>query len=310
MVMNLKKYCFVILLLPLLSVVKAQDSLFIHLNGQFTVGIPFNQIDSVYFVKPDAQVLEEVMLMPSLYTGLGYSYGVYSLASRADDFGYPGVCLSDDLNGPDMVNKVSNYDWFAPSQEYSDRITTYANTYIRWQLFYNQMSKANKLLASIPRSTTSTLLNQFRGNALAVRAFDLFTLVQHYQFTYKTHGSAPAVPIEDARTVDVNKNPRASVEAVYDLILADLSESIKLLEGFSRSDKSQIDQQVAYGLRARVHLVMQHWAEAASDAKIALNGYTPYASNEITSPGFYNASDHNWMWAVLIPTDYASNELG
>jgi len=307
MVMNLKKYCFVFLLLPLLSVVKAQDSLFIHLNGQFTIGIPFSQIDSIYFVKPAIQVIEEEM--PFLYTNFGKPYGIYPLNNRADDFGYPAFCLFDDLNGPDMVNLVSGYDWFAPSQEYSDRITTYASAYIRWQLFYNQMSGANRILASIPKSTTSTLLNQSRGQALAVRAFDLFNLVQHYQFTFKTHGRDPAVPIEEAYTVDVNNNPRASVEAVYDLILADLSESIQLLDGFSRPDKSQIDQQVAYGLRARVHLVMQHWTQAASDAAMALNGYTPYASNEITAPGFYNASDHNWMWAVLIPASVASEEL-
>ena len=53
------------------------------------------------------------------------------------------------------------------------------------------------------------------------------------------------------------------MQEVYDLIMNDLNNAVRYLKGAKRIDKGYIDQSVAYGLRARVNLVMNNWEAAA-----------------------------------------------
>ena len=79
---------------------------------------------------------------------------------------------------------------------------------------------------------------------------------------------------------EMQTNPRATVQQVYDQIMSDLNQAIELLAGFDNgSNKDQIDEAVAYGLRARANLLMQKWAEAASDAEKAIAGGTPQSTD-------------------------------
>ena len=108
-----------------------------------------------------------------------------SSQGRGDDFGYPAVALSNDLNGPDMVAPNNGYNWFSTCSEYSDRSDTYANPYMRWALFYNQIKMANDIINSIPSDTDDPVLIAYRGQAKAVRAFDYLNLAPYFQFKYK-----------------------------------------------------------------------------------------------------------------------------
>ena len=107
------------------------------------------------------------------------------------------------------------------------------------------------------------------------------------------------------KTVEFTKNPRASVAQIYELILNDLDWAIDNLEGFSRPDKSRIDRQTAYGLRARANLYMGNWAAAASDAALAAEGYVPASIEDVSSPSFYSLNEHNWIWGYDMTTDVA-----
>lgn len=241
-------------------------------------------------------------------------FTVFGSSNRGDDFGYPAVCLSNDLNGPDMVAPDNGYNWFSTCSEYSDRSDTYANPYMRWALFYNQIKLANDILASIPSDTEDATLKVYRGQAKAIRAFDYLNLVPYFQFKYKGNEDKPSIPlITENMEGDVSNNPRATVQAAYDLIMSDLDAAIADLEGYSRKagDKSEIDQQVAYGLRARANLYMENWQAAADDAAKAMSGYTPYQRSELTKPMFVSSDESGWMWALEITeADYnADNSL-
>jgi len=84
----------------------------------------------------------------------------------------------------------------------------------------------------------------------------------------------------------------------------DLNTAIADLEGYTRISKSEIDQKVAYGLRARANLYMENWAAAAADADKAMAGYTPYSRSQVSEPSFISANDQNWMWAIILtPTN-------
>jgi hypothetical protein len=106
-------------------------------------------------------------------------------------------------------------------------------------------------------------------------------------------------------TTDFTNNPRASVADIYVLIISDLTYAIENLGDYVRSDKSRIDRQTAYGLRARAYMNMQEWALAVSDASEAASGYAPASIAEVSEPSFYDISEHNWIWGYDMTSDIA-----
>ena len=237
-----------------------------------------------------------------MFAVIGNQYCVYGSAQgRHDDFGYPAVCLSQDLNGPDMTCVDDGYNWFTVSSDYTDRTYSYANPYMRFAVFYKQIQTANSILASIEEDTENPDLKVYRAQAKAVRAFDYLSLVPYYQFKYKGNENKPSVPVVSG---DFSSGiPRSPLQDVYQSIIEDLNDAIEGLAGYTRSSKAEIDQNVAYGLRARANLYMENWDAAAEDADKALRGYEPYSIAEISKPSFIDANDHSWMWALLIGPD-------
>lgn len=264
----------------------------------------------------DEQITDAVAALPErinsavngMYSILGQPDGYFKRGTsyRADDFGYPCVALGQDLNSGDMTNVVSDYDWFSVAHEWSDRTPTYANPTIRLGLFYRVLYAAKDVLSVIPDGTDNTELKNKRGQAKALRAFSYLSLAPYFQFKYIGNEDKPSLPMmKDG--IDPRNNPRAPLKELYESIIADLTDAIADLEGYNRPNKGVIDQQVAYGLRARAYLYMGEWAKSAEDADKALEGYSPYGIGELKAPGFNNASDHNWMWALLLPADLISS---
>ena len=246
-----------------------------------------------------------------MYAKLGTPEGYFgSSAGRDDDFGFPAICLSLDINSGDMTNIVSGYDWFSVAHEFSDRTPNYANPRLRSGLLYNIIYATGEVIAAVPADTDDPDLKAKRGQAKAIRAFAYLNMVPYFQFKYVGHEDAPTVPLmaDEKTELDPLNNPRAKMKDMYAYILADLDDAIVDLDGFKRENKGIIDQQVAYGLRARAYLNMEKWAEAAADAAKAVEGYTPYAISELTAPGFNDANDHSWLWGILIPASTAGTE--
>lgn len=218
------------------------------------------------------------------------------------DFGFASLCITMDCNGQDMTCENSGYNWYGPNFDFSDRLYTNTRTKMTWTLFYNQIRAANSVLLSAPKGNES--VSNYRGQALAVRAFDYLCLAQLYQFTYKGNETKPCVPIVTETTNASDPNPRATVQEVYKLVIDDLTEAIGLLDN-DRIDKGYINRAVAYGLRARANLVMGNWAEAAADAKSALDesGATPYTLAEVSKPTFTSADANSVLWANIITED-------
>lgn len=236
-----------------------------------------------------------------MFTKLGdpLSFGRFS-SSRPDDFGFIMMAFSNDLEGADISTANNNYNWFSVCMEYSSRNADYANPYIRYRGCYDEIGRANDLIKMYGEITEEMLVdNKYKvAQAYAIRAFAYLHLAPYYQFNYQygSNKDLPCVPIVTTEEIDFTQNPRATVKEVYDLIVADLTLAIENLEGYTRPDKAKIDQQVAYGLRARAYLDMGMYAEAAADAEKAAAGYTPATMEEISKPSFYDIKETNWIW--------------
>ena len=241
-----------------------------------------------------------------MFNMMGEPYGVFGTGrGRADDFGFVMAALSQDAEGADYIYPNSGYNWFSVCGEYTSRTPNYANPYIRYAIVYNQIKIANDLISSLGGLDDAGSKNKV-AQARAIRAFDYLNLAPYFQFNYQGHQNDPCVPIVTPETPDPATNPRATVQEVYDLIMSDLNAAIEVLDG-SRSDKSRINSNVAYGIRARANLYMGKWAEAAADAAKAAEGYTPASIDEVSTPTFVDANEHNWIWGIILSDNQAQD---
>lgn len=220
---------------------------------------------------------------------------------RHYDFGYASTMMMMDASGQDEPSQVSGYNWYNKPLRFVDRTANSETTYFIWKQCYKNIKVANDVLKSVDLENLSDVAKSYVGQAYAMRAFEYFTLIQLYQFTYKGHEDAAGVPLVTEKTTEAeaNNNPRAAVKDVYKQIMDDLNIAIDYLTD-SRSAKSEINRQVAYGLRARVNLVMQNWSDAAADAKKAAEGYTPLSKEAAAAPGFNDVSASNWIWGNIV----------
>ena len=242
-----------------------------------------------------------------MYTMLGVPNSVGT--GKPDDFGFIMIAFSSDLEACDIVTANNNYNWFSTCMELSSRNADYRNPYIRYAAPYNQIAAANDIIKALPADSQDSEILYKLGQARAIRAFSYLNLAPYFQKNYQIAPNEPCVPIVTEETTDFTSNARATVKDVYDLIVKDLTYAIEKLDGYERPDKAKVNQQVAYGLRARAYLDMGLWAEAASDAEKAMEGYTPATRDEVSVPFLYNISEHNWIWGFDMTQELAKKSL-
>ncbi len=257
------------------------------------------------------QVKETNVIAPTRaeasFTGLFTQIGKpYSMGySKPDDWGFLMMGFCNDLESADAIIPDSGYNWFSVCGEYSSRNANYRNPYIRYRAPYKLIADVNTFVSSYPEDVTEQSAIYMIAQARALRAYAYMQLAPAFQFSYTTAGDKPCVPIVTESTVDFTNNPRATVKEVYELIMSDLDYAVENLAGYARQTKANIDQNVAYGLRARANLNMANYAAAAADAEKAAQGYTPASIAEVSKPSFMDISEHNWIWGYDMTADLA-----
>lgn len=233
------------------------------------------------------------------------------------DFGYPSVMLCTDSRGMDLVGYNTGYNWFSEPNEMDDANVSGYTPNLAWRHIYSQIFSANALLAAQGTESDDPTVKFFLGQAYGIRAFDYFQLAQLFQFTYVGHQNEACVPI----ITEANSNemaaaggaPRATVEEVYTQIMNDINAAIENLEAAADAGvtpQSVIESKAkrllgvgtAYGLRARINLVMNKWADAASDAQTAIAKFNgaPYSLQAASAPLNLSLEESSWMWGIAI----------
>ena len=240
-----------------------------------------------------------------MFTKLGAPGSVFG-GSRPDDWGFLMMCFSNDIEAADVVLADNGYNWFSACGNLTSRNADYANPYVRYAAPYNEIAAANEVLNAYPYSYEDDSVRHKVAQARAIRAFAYLNLVPYFQFGYAAGAQdKPAVPLVTETTMNFTENPRATVAEIYELIISDLTFAIDNLGDYVRTDKSRVDRQVAYGLRARAYLNMEEWALAAADAAQAASGYVPASMEEVSKPFLYDISEHNWIWGYDMRSDIA-----
>lgn len=225
------------------------------------------------------------------------------------DYGIPAMYMRLESDGMDMVADATGYNHFNACLTYTDRLYNSTGTLFIWYRNYKIIKACNELLKLIDPESQNAEMQSYMAEARTLRAYAYFNLAQTYQFTYAGHEQAPCVPImtEKMSLEAGNNNPRATVQAVYDLITEDLNFAVDAFgkAGMPRRDKMTVNEDVARGIRARVRLVMHDYQGALEDAEVLVGKYSPYSRAEVKMPTFISATDHSWIWGLI----YTNNSV-
>ncbi|GAB3746339.1 RagB/SusD family nutrient uptake outer membrane protein [Spirosoma pomorum] len=217
--------------------------------------------------------------------------------SSQGHFGHPAMMIILDVLGEDVIIPNTANNWHLDETRWqAHRSATSNGNQLPYQLYYRLIGNANIAVANIDNATgTQAERNQIKGEALGIRAFSYFNLVQLYGKRYDASAkpnAQPAVPL--VLTPITDGLPRATVEEIYTQINKDLAEAATLLTA-TRTYKSHINLDVIKGFQARVALAQQNWADAAKYANEARKSYSPMTVAQYQE-GFSDIQNPEWMW--------------
>lgn len=231
----------------------------------------------------------------------------YTASWFDENFGYSSVLHCFDMVGDDMTKRDPGSQWFFYDHMFWVRgeVTSSSDRPIGWwTFFYKIITSANNIIAYVPDGQFSEeAKNSVVGQALALRAFAYYNLINIYQLTYDGNESAPGVPIYTEPTDKKTEGKgRGTVSDVYTQINSDLDLAIsKLSNASEQRSKSNIDLYTAYGLKARVALMQRDWSTAKTMAQNALGkpGLSLMNNNELGS-GFNSLDNPEWIWGAQV----------
>lgn len=153
-----------------------------------------------------------------------------------------------------------------------------------------------------------TDLQRMRGEALTLRAYHYFMLVNLFQTggTWDKIKDLPGVPVY--RTTTLEGKGRGTVSEVYELILEDYEEAIELLAGYE-PENTRIGETAAKLLAARAYLYAGNYNRA-----LQLSADVVSASSLMTHQqyvgGFDDINNPEWLLGIDVTasntTSYAS----
>ena len=179
----------------------------------------------------------------------------------------------------------------------------------QWSGYYGGLTNVNIAIAgyeTIPTTTPAqvTELNTYKGNAYFFRAHYYHKLITRFAKPYNAATANTDLGVPLILTFDVNAQPaRATVQAVYNQILADIATAKTLLAaraGSQGANRPTID--VVTALEARVKLDMKDYAGAyaAANSLITSNRYPLYTTAAGLKSYWHNDAKQESIMQIFI----------
>jgi len=225
------------------------------------------------------------LILNGIHRGLySQSQTVFPGGNTARANNHYWVPMGDNLAGYLIHSaNANNLGWRSVAQWNEHTIPTSLTSELLWYHRYNIIVHANYLINGIEESDFAETPELFEvlGQAHTYRAYAYLSLVQHYGRGYLIGNPTtdPGVPILFSSESPFTSEPRSTVQEVYDQIESDLNAAISAFEsgtgrtGSGAAAKSQLNINVAHGLKARWALSKGDWATAAESAVAAREGF-------------------------------------
>lgn len=240
-----------------------------------------------------------------------FTSGDWTTDNTHQNFGILSTKLYTSLMGEDLLQDAQGNGWFYFDYKYDVRSRYTSSTwrsYATWNYYYQIVSNANYVLGSKDLiSGDQVVIDNIVAQALTMRAYAYFILIQSFQQTYIGHEQSPGVPLyTEPTTATTEGKGRGTVEDVYKQINSDLEDAISLFSGDKNRQEhiSHVDYYVANAIMANVKMVQNKWTEAAGYADEALSkpGLSMASGNALHS-GFNSVSMEGVMWGAEVIAD-------
>ena len=253
---------------------------------------------------------------------MSLGYYVYEDQVHETDMAYPQFCIAQTEMLGDMYPLGSNsgYDWY---RNYNTMDRDFGENsyfaYLPWFTLYRFVKASNDVISTIDfeSESTSTEIKGMGGAAYAMRAFDYYMLTVLFEpveniYTDITKVKGLTVPIvsENTTTEQAKSNPRVTHEEMMKFIHSDLDLAEKYLANWSPKDGHLPNLAVAYGIRAKVYLWDEDYANAAKYARMAIDasGATPVTASQWEDPtSGFAVANQAWMWYVSYDAENMRN---
>jgi hypothetical protein len=189
-----------------------------------------------------------------------------------------------------------------------------------WGAVYAAINSANIFIEGLDKSYTDGKLtfltdaeyNQYKSEALTLRAFCYFSLLQLYAQPFnKDAGASPGVPLRlvGNKTTAGNDLARSTVAEVYAQILSDLNTAEPLAiitfgtnAASEHLNTTRVNRNTVIALKTRVYLHMNNWPAVKTEAAKIVSASAPFSA-PTGRPLALNSS-----FAGLWATPYTSKE--
>lgn len=290
-----KKYIYLILSAVLITAVTSSCKKFVEKD-------PYNQID---------EDLAITTLLQAKYALTGVYDGLQGTAYYGRNYFVMGDAPTDNIIIP------SNNSGRFLSEAQWTMTATNADLADLWNGVYGYINRANKLLVALDKiSGDETTKNQYKGEALALRAMMHFDLVRIFSqpYDYTNDASHFGVPYMDEPTVK-GLPGRDPVSLVYEKVIRDLTAAQALLQvtPAGRAVPFVFGKNAAKALLARVYLYKGDYQNAKSLAAdvITNGGYTLLTNAAYSASWLLTKTTESILSVSNLGTDYqATNALG
>lgn len=242
-------------------------------------------------------------------------------------FGYGCMMHMRDVLTDDQVVTQSGYDWFSPWAEGVSLSKNLARASYVYRYYYKQVQTANNIIGAVDPETASENALGNLGVGYAYRAMTYLDIARQFEYlpadgTTSTNADGNNVlnltaPIVTEKTTEEESrnNPRATRQQMYEFILSDLDKAEQYIVYFNTDLNSfaalntlpHLD--CVYGLKARLYMWMEDYANAKEYARKAIDTAAKLKSNKLgganivpmtktqcldTKVGFNDGT--KWMW--------------
>ncbi len=221
----------------------------------------------VFDTEPELSISDQVAITNA--SGLGAALG--GLYNRIQSSYYSGdIFFLSDVSS-DIAQSVGTWDFYREMDTY---VIGADNTEVLdlWTAIYRVVNQANNIIASTPnvQDATQDLIDQSLGEAYFARGLAIFDAARIW-------GGVPGVigdlgvplPLEPSREATFPE--RASLDATYAQVGADLNQALNLLPEVNSFGAGRVNKAAARALLARYHLYLRNYGQASDFASQVIN---------------------------------------
>ncbi len=284
---------------------------------------PWNEIGEISALSPRDVV--RVLLKcgyDMLQGALTQSYYLYGGQVTETDMGYPQYMIAaTEMLGDMFPAGGVGYDWFIDYNTSKRMGADGRCAYTQWYTLVNYIKLINSVIGQVAVYDKTEFLDDFEivklwGSFFAYRALFYYMMTVFYEAVEnpytdcsKVKGLTVPIVTETTEASILNNNPRATHREMVDFILHDL-DIAEEAENTGEVWEYYITISAIYGLKARVYLWDEDYANAAKYARKAIDSWTghPMTAEEWEDPySAFATFGKPWVWVARYDYDRIAN---